>query len=336
MERKGDESVKILISDYPDSLMSTHDYEQEILKNAFPDARITIYEYTGDHAAFLEMMRDKDVLLTGFLHIDEEVLEHAVNLKCVALNATGYDNVDLKAATAHRVGVFPVGEYCTVDVAEHTIGLITALAKNIKHYINDIDKRRIWKYDSAAQPKRLEGQTLCVFGFGKIGRAVAKRAIGLGLKVMAVDPYVDPQAAVELGVEPASPEEAYERADIISNHMNLSSGNTRYFTEKEFKSMRRSPIFINMGRGLCVDERALLKALENGYVRSAGLDVLRDEVPALADNPLTGREDVIITPHMAFYSETSMRELQRISCENIVYYMTGQYEKVFKMVNQVR
>ena len=214
--------MKILISDYPDSMMSTHDYEQEILKNAFPDAEITIYEYTGDHEAFLEIIRDKDVLLTGFLPIDEEVFEHAKNLKCVALNATGYDNVDLKAASAYKVGVFPVGEYCTIDVAEHTIALMTSLAKNMKHYIADIDQRHVWKYDSAAQPKRLEDQTLCVFGFGKIGKAVAKRAKGLGLTVIAVDPYVDPELAAQLGVELVAPEEAYERADIISNHMNLA------------------------------------------------------------------------------------------------------------------
>ena len=100
--------------------------------------------------------------------------------------------------------------------------------------------------------------------------------------------------------------------------------------------MKRRPIFINMGRGLSIDEGALLDALENGDVRSAGLDVLTDEVPNLASNPLVGREDVIITPHMAFYSETSMRELQRISCENIVYYLTGQRDKVFKMVNEIK
>lgn len=328
--------MKILISDYPDSMMSTHDYEREILNGAFPDAEITIYEYTGNHEEFLEKIADKDVLLTGFLPVNEEVLKHAPNLKCVSINATGYDNVDLAAATAHGVAVFPVGEYCTIDVAEHTIALITSLAKNMKHYITDIDKRHIWKYDSASQPKRLENQTLCIFGFGKIGRAVAKRALGLGLKVFAVDPYVDPELAQELGVTLISPDEAFEMADIISNHMNLRSDNAKYFTKAEFEKMKQHPIFINMGRGLCIDEGDLLEALENGYVRGAGLDVLTDEVPNLAENPLVGREDVIITPHMAFYSETSMRELQRISCENIVYYLSGQPEKVFKFVNEVK
>lgn len=327
--------MKILISDYPDSMMSTHDYEQEILKNAFPDAEITIYEYTGDRDGFLKMIQDKDALLTGFLPMGEEEFSQAKNLKCVALNATGYDNVDLKAAAAHKVGVFPVGEYCSVDVAEHTMALITSLSKNLKHYLCDIDKRHVWKYDSAPQPRRLEDQTLCVFGFGKIGKEVAKRAKALGLTVIAVDPYVDRESAARLGVELVTPEKAYERADVISNHMNLTGGSTQYFTAEVFKSMKRKPIFINMGRGLSIDEGALLDALENGLVRGAGLDVLSDELPDLAANPLVGREDVIITPHMAFYSETSMRELQRISCENIVYYMTKQYDKVFKLVTQV-
>lgn len=328
--------MKILISDYPDSMMSTHDYEQEILKAGFPGAEITIYEYTGDKEAFLKVIEDKDVLLTGFITIDEEVLDHAKNLKCISINATGYDNVDLGAATAHGVGVFPVGEYCTIDVAEHAITLMTALAKNLKHYVIDIDKRHVWKYDSAAQPKRISDQTLCIFGFGKIGKEVCKRAKGMGMKVIAVDPFVDPQSAIELGVTLVTPEEAFETADIISNHMNLSSTNTKYFTKQEFEKMKRSPIFINLGRGLSVNELDLLDALEKGKIRSAGLDVLTDEIPDLAGNPLVGREDVIITPHMAFYSETSMRELQRISCENIVYYMKGQADKVFKMVNEVK
>lgn len=328
--------MKILISDYPDSMMTSHDYEKEILKSGFPDAEITVYEYTGDHEAFLKIIEDKQVLLTGFLTIDEEIFKCAPNLSCVSINATGFDNVDLEAATRFGVGVFPVGEYCTIDVAEHAIALMTTLAKNMKHYIEDIDKRRIWKYDSAQQPKRISDQTLCVFGFGKIGRAVAVRAKGLGLKVIAVDPYVDPELANEMGVTLVTPDQAYEVADIISNHMNLSSSNTKYFTKTEFDKMKRHPIFINLGRGLSIDENDLLEALEKGIIRSAGLDVLTDEIPDLIANPLVGREDVIITPHMAFYSETSMRELQRISCENIIYYLKGQVDRVFKMVNEVR
>ncbi len=122
-------------------------------------------------------------------------------------------------------------------------------------------------------------------------------------------------------------------SDVIVNHMCLTDENTRFFDADKFSKMKRKPILINLGRGLSVDEDALLEALDNGTVRSFGADVLYDETPDLANHPLVGRSDVIITPHSAFYSTTSLEDLMRLSCQNIVYYLTGEKDKVFKLVN---
>lgn len=261
------------------------------------------------------------------------MIDSCKNLKCISINAVGYDSVDLKEATKRNIAVCPIGEYCTQEVAEHTMALILALSRGIKHYINDIDKKKIWKYHSISSLQRIEGQTLGIFGFGKIGKAVAKRALAFGMKIVAVDPYVSAEDAKKLKAELVDAEYVWENADIISNHMNQTSCNNNFFTINEFRKMKKKPIFINAGRGSSVREEDLAKAIDENLLRGAGLDVLAEENPDLENCKLAGRENVIITPHAAFYSETSMRELQRISCENIVYYLNGKKKKVNRIVN---
>ena len=328
--------MKILISDYKDSMMPTHDYERQVLKAGLPSAEIEVYEYTDEkRTEFIEKMRDVTALLTAFTPIDKVVLENAPELKVISINATGYDCVDLAEATKHSVGVCPVGEYCTLDVAEHTMALMLALNKNLKCYTYDLEKNYNWKYDTPKPPKRIGDQTLGIFGFGKIGKRVAKLAQGLGMTVIAHDPYVKPELAAELGVELVDKDTIFERADVITNHMNLGKNNKEYFTAVEFEKMKKAPIFLNLGRGLSVNENDLADALDKGLVRAAGLDVLKDETPQLSKHILSGRENVIITPHAAFFSQQSFDDMQRISCENIVNYLNGHKEKVFKMVNEV-
>jgi len=324
--------VKVVITDYKDVLERDLEYEKKILSEGLKEVEIVIYEYNGDKNEFLEVIKDADAILTAFLDINKTVINGCKNLKCISINAGGYDCVDLEEAAKKNIAVCPIGEYCTQEVAEHTMSLILSLSRGIKHYINDIDKKRIWKYQSINNLQRIEGQTLAIFGFGKIGKAVAKRALAFGMQVVAVDPYVKAEEAKALNVKLVDKEYVWENADIISNHMNQNSTNTNFFTINEFKKMRKTPIFINAGRGSSVNEDDLLIALEEDLLRGAGLDVLAEENPNLEKNKLVGRENVIITPHAAFYSETSMRELQRISCENIVYYLNGEKEKVNRIV----
>ncbi|TLV15647.1 C-terminal binding protein [Klebsiella indica] len=328
--------MKIVISDYKDSMMPLHDNEITILTAGLPDAEIIIYEYTDEKRdEFISLLSDADALLTAFIRLDAQFFSRAKNLRVVSINATGYDNVDLSAATAHGVGICPVAEYCTRDVAEHTIALMLALNKNLKSYTYDIEQNYCWRYDFPRRPERIEMQTLGIFGLGKIGSQVARLAKALGMRIIAVDPAVTPERACSIGVEMVTPEDIWQKADVITNHMNLGNTNVAYFTIKEFAQMRRNPIFLNLGRGLSVDEAALAEALDRGLVRGVGLDVLNDETPQLAGHPLARRANVIITPHSAFYSTQSMTELQRISCDNIVNFLTGHCMDVFRLVNEV-
>lgn len=326
--------MKIVIADYKDSMMPVHDYEKEILINGLAECEVVIYEYTDEkREEFFDIIKDADAILTAFIQIDKEAMKHAENLKVISMNATGYDNVDLEEANKRGIGVCPVGEYCTIDVAEFTISMMLSLVKNLKTYINDIDLEHNWRYEIGAANKRIEDMTVGIFGFGKIGKAVGQRAKALGMKVIACDPFIPEDSGEAFDIELVNPEQIYKEADVVLNHMNLNETNYDYFNLENFRLMEKKPYFINMGRGACVVESDLIIALENHYLSGAGLDVLADETPDLEKHPLVGRSNVIITPHAAFYTEASITELQRISTENIVHYLLGEKDKVFRLVS---
>ncbi len=329
--------MKILISDYPDSMMPTHDLEIETLKSHLgDDIEVEVYAYSDDaREEFYEHLCDADALLTAFVQIDKEAFEHAPNLKVIAINATGFDNVDMDEATKRGVGVCPVGEYCTWDVSESAIAYMFALNKHFKFYIGQIEDDHRWDYAAAAEVPRLEDQTLGIFGFGKIGTCTAGKAKGLVKRIIANDPFIDQELFAEHGVERAEVDEILENADIIVNHMNLNETNHGFFNAEKFAKMERRPILINLGRGLCVDEPALIEALDSGQIRAFGADVLYDETPDLANHPLVGRDNVIITPHSAFYSSSSLRDLMVMPCNNIGHFLKGEKDKLFKLVNDV-
>ena len=195
------------------------------------------------------------------------------------------------------------------------MALLLALTRNLRTYITDIEKG-IWEFDRVAHAPRLQGQTLCLFGLGKISRAVAVRAAAFGLHITAVSHHATMEEAQALGIRLVTPEEACETADIISNHMALTPETQQYFNRSFFQKLRRSPIFLNLGRGGSVNEADLAEALDKGWVRAAGLDLLWKENPELEGHPL------------------SLREMIRIACENVIYSLRGEPEKVDSYVIQ--
>ena len=328
--------MRILISDYPDSMAADHAREQSILRAGLEPRHgpldVVVHPYAS-HSEFVDELEQADALLTGFLPLPAEVLRQARRLRCISINATGYDNVDLTAASEAGIAVMCIGEYCTQDVAEHTIALMLSLHRNLKHYSLDIDDGGHWSYDSALPFDRLADCTLGIVGLGRIGSAVARLARGLGMRVIATDPFVDSSHAEALGAELVSRADLLARSDVVSNHMNGTAENVGYFDADTFAAMTRRPLFVNTARGSAVIEADLVEALDSGLLRGAGLDVLADENPDPATHPLTRRSDVVITPHAAFYSSASIEALVRISCENLVHHLNGDDDLVFTRVN---
>ena len=146
----------------------------------FPEPGIIFRDITS-------VLQDADGLLTAFIPLDKTALDHMPALKAISINATGYNFVDLEETRRRDIPVCAIGEYCTQEVADHTMALMLALDRRLKPYIRTVDSEHCWKYYMASKPMGLNGSTLGLFGFGKIGRAVARRARGFGMRVLAVD-----------------------------------------------------------------------------------------------------------------------------------------------------
>lgn len=236
------------------------------------------------------------------------------------------------AAWKKGIAVMANGPYCTQEVADHTLALLLALNRRLMDYHRGVQADGLWKWDAFPDIRRLEGQTLGILGFGAIGRAVARRAQAFGIRVVAHDPFVPESLAREMDVELLDAPELLARADVVSNHMNLNETSRGFFNRETFALMRRKPLLINVGRGETVIEADLARALDEGVVSGAGLDVLAQEEPELEGHPLRGRPNVILTPHMAFYSDTALFDCLRIACQNLTYYLNGEHDKVNRFV----
>ena len=329
--------MKIVICDYKEPLNRDLNLEKTLLKRILGETtEIITYEYEGNIEELKEVIHNADGILTSYLEFPAEVINSTLKLKAISIEATGYNYVDLAAATAKGVNVSVIGEYCTQEVADHTMALVLAVARNMKHYQNQIEVAHRYDYNSISGMFRLEGSVMGILGLGKIGKAVARRAMGFGLKVIAYDPYCSVEAATQLGVTLVTLEELYESSNIISLHMLQTPENIGIINKEAFLKMKKKPIIVNVSRGAMIVEKDLLQALDQKLIFGAGLDVLERETHEETEvNPLVGRENVVITPHIAFYSDTSLYECQRIASENLAYTLNEEYSKVFRLVNQL-
>jgi len=224
-----------------------------------------------------------------------DLIERAARLKVIGRAGVGVDNVDVDAATRRGIIVANAPESTVVSAAEHTIGLLVALARNIPQAHAALKQGR-WER-SAYAGVELAGKTLGVLGFGRIGQQVAQRALGLGMRVVAHDPYVAAERFRELGVERAETAQAvYAAADFLSLHLPLTPETRGSLDAAAFAAMREGVRLVNAARGPLVDEEALLEALRSGKVAGAALDVFAEEPYR---GPLLELDNVVVTPHLA-------------------------------------
>jgi len=283
----------------------------------------------------IELTRDADAVITQREPFTRRVMENLRNCKIIAVVRTGYDNVDVAAATGHGICVSTGGSYCSEEVAIHTMALLLTLARKILPVYEAAKKgywgaptmhaemRAIWK-----PMYRLDQQVLGIVGLGHIGQAVVPKAKGFGLKVIACDPYVSPDIAWELGVEMVDFSQLLEESDYISINASLTEETYRMFGLAEFQRMKPAAFLINTARGDIIDQEALRTAIDNGYIAGAGLDAVVPE-PLPQDHPLLNTDNIIVTAHSAFYSETAFPELARRGIQEVIRVLNGQWPEAF-------
>lgn len=260
---------------------------------------------------FLAEASDAAAVITSWgFRISRSVVAGLDECIVIGVGSVGVDMVDVEAATEAGIVVTNVPDVFIEEVADHTMALVLAGARRMRE-MDSMVRRGDWFMGRPLlnEVPRLWGQTLGLVSFGNVARAVARRAMPFGMRVIAHDPYVSELKMTGEGVEPVSFDELLERSDYLSMHAPLNAETRHMLSGREFAAMKKSAVVINAGRGPTIDEAALIAALESGGIAAAALDVLEQEPPA-ADNPLLGMDNVILTPHVAS-ATTRMRPVTR-------------------------
>jgi D-3-phosphoglycerate dehydrogenase / 2-oxoglutarate reductase len=248
---------------------------------------------------FIAIARTADAIYAKGIPISKKIIDALENCKVITLGSVGVDSVDVKAATARGIPVTNIPDTFIEEVADHAMMLLLAGFRRLIEQDKMVREGR-WSEGRPALLKipRLMGQTLGFISFGRVARAVARRAAPFGLRMMAYDPFIQETLISEHGVLPATLSEVLSQSDFVSMHAPARPEVHHMLGEKHFKQMKPSAIFINTGRGPTVDEEALTKALQEGWIAHAGLDVLEKEPPS-HNNPLLSMPNVTLTAHVA-------------------------------------
>jgi len=259
------------------------------------------------------------IVIRSGTRLDAALLARAGRLRVIGRAGIGVDNVDIEAATRQGIVVANAPESTVVSAAEHALGLLLALSRNIPQAHAALKAGR-WER-AAYAGHELAGKTLCLFGFGRVGQQLGRRALALGMRVVAVDPFVSHDRFRELGVEPAkSREAAFAEADFVSLHLPLTEETRGVLDVQVLGAMKHGVRIVNTARGELVDEEALLEALRSGRVAAAALDVFSKEPYA---GPLLELDNVVVTPHLAASTEEAQDRAGVIVAEQVVAALEG-------------
>jgi len=267
----------------------------------------------------LQAARDADVIMCDAAPITRNVISMAPRLVGIVEYGIGYDNIDVQAATAKGIVVCNIPDFMTSEVADHSVALVLALARKL-YLVGRSSRAGEWNWRKFRPMSSLDGKIAGIVGFGSIGRQVAERLRVFRMQLLAYDPYVPRDSMERLGVKSATLDELLKASDVVSIHVPLTKETRGIIGPKQLALMKSSAILVNTSRGAVVDQNALFDFLRRGRIAAAGLDVLAKEPPDPLD-PLLALENVIVTPHIAWYSEEStwkIKECAALEAERIL------------------
>ena len=303
----------------------TYDIEHAILRPLGAEIRrVTV----RSDAELIAIGRDADVVMPVWHEIGRDVIQRLDLCRLIPSVGIGFDNIDAEAATERGILVTNMAETFVEEVANHAWMLLLLVARR-GFWLHEMATTNRW--DEANESlfpilrtsmPRVTGQTLGLVPFGRIPRAMSKRAHGFGMTVVAYDPYVSAEVFREQGVERVSLDDVFRRGDFVSCHLPLTKETYHLIGDSHFRLMKPSAFFISTGRGKVVDEPALISALQEGRIAGAGLDVLEQEPPD-PQNPLLHRPNVAVSPHMASVSDVSEVDRRRLIANQIAAVLQG-------------
>lgn len=274
------------------------------------------------HDEVLEVVRDAEVILFTDVSMNSEFLEKLEKCKLIIRYGIGYDNIDAKRAAELGITVCNAPNYGVTDVAEHALSLILSCSKRLT-YMNDCIREKMWSTGAMGSSFRLSGKTIGFVGFGKIAKCVCERTNAFKMKPIVYDPYVKEETLAEYGATGVAFDTVLKESDIITLHLPLSEATKHMISMEELKKMKDTAILINTSRGGLVKETDLIKALNDGIIKGAGLDVFEDESGKLDESVFT-MKNVALTPHVAWNTKEAMESLHIEVTENVIRYLNGE------------
>lgn len=271
----------------------------------------------------IENAKDADIIITVYELLTKEVLSQLPNLKLVVYRSIGFNSVDLAYANERQLPVSHITQYCVDEVANYVVAAILSHNRRILDFNQSVKVGHKWDYELFPDMRRLSSLTVGLIGFGNIPRLVAQRLQVFGCKVMAYDPFVPAEVFANAGVTQVSLEEIFAHSDYISSHLPLNDSTKEMLNATLFNLCENQPVFINSSRGGVVNEKDLVAALQSGKLSYAILDVVHSEDPDLSKLPFMQMDNVVLTPHIAFYSQEAFIQGVQDNFKNIQAFLNG-------------
>ena len=308
---------KVLITDH---VWPSTDPERAVLEAG---GASVVVAPDGEEATLIELARDADAIMTCFAQVTENVVRAAEQCVVIGRFGVGVDNIAVSAATELGIAVTYVPDYCVDEVSDHVIALLHAWNRKIALFDRSVKERGWGSQPLTMRMMRLRGKTIGIVGFGRIGQAVAAKARAFGLNILAADPVVPSETVEDMGGRLVDLPVLLTESDFVSLHTPLTDATRNLIGPEQLAMMKPDAFLINAARGPLVDEVALYEALTGNIIAGAGLDVMVDNTPP-QDHPLMSLDNIIITPHVAFFSQESTLELEQRAAAEVVSVIHGR------------
>ena len=277
----------------------------------------------GEEQTLIGLARDADAIMTCFAQVTENVVRAAEKCQVIGRFGVGVDNIAVSTASELGIAVTYVPDYCVDEVSDHVMALLHTWNRKIALFDRSVKEHGWGSLPLTMRMMRLRGKTIGIVGFGRIGQAVAFKARAFGLNILAADPVVEAETVAAAHGRLVDLTTLLNESDFVTLHAPLTPDTRHLIGDTELAAMKNEAFLINAARGPLVDETALYDALASGKIAGAGLDVMEDNVPP-RDHPLLGLDNVIITPHVAFFSQESTLELEQRAAAEVVSVLQGR------------
>lgn len=318
-------------------VVRTYDFPNalEIEKEVFKGQLEIIEAPSVTEDDLIRNCKDADAVICEYEPFTKRVIDALPNLKLIAFGTIGFNYADVEYAKSKGIAVSHISKYCINEVADYTVGMILMLNRGILTYQKQVKDDKSWHLDAGLNMTRLGTQTVGLLGFGNIPKLIAERLKPFGVKLIAYDPFVDKEEAKEkYGTDIVTFDEVLAESDVLSINLPVNKDTEHIINDNSIEKMKDGITVINSARGKLVSEPSIVKAIESGKIGYYVADVLEDENPDLSSHPFMDYENIILTPHIAFYSEESIREATVETATNVKNFFEGNYEEA-QIVNGV-